>query len=259
MTYLSNNWQGVNNLTDEDRSIEPKYSPNSTIFESVSFKKKFSNMILGALGREEFQRIASNSNRVLLAESQILYQPDDKIDYIYFPETAVASQFCILEDGRTIEVAMIGKEGITGQGAIYGAEKANYWTQVSVAGKALKISFEVVRQEFKRCETLQAKLLNYFNQYTTQISNRVICNNYHLLEKRFCSWLLMLCDRHGSEEFILTHSHVAGYLGVHRPSFTHVAKKLRERGVIDYCRGNLSVLNRPELLKHACECYTSLE
>lgn len=258
MTYLSHNWQGVNSLTSSEESFDSKYSPNSTFFESVSFKKKFSNIILGALTKEEFQRIASNSNRISLSDSEILYQPDDKIDYIYFPETAVVSQFCILEDGRTIEIAMIGKEGITGQAAIYGSQTANYWTQVSVAGKALKISLDVVKQEFDRCETLQTRLLNYFNQYTTQISNRVICNNYHLIEKRFCSWLLMLCDRHGSEEFTLTHSHIAGYLGVHRPSFTHVAKKLREREIIDYCRGNLSVLNRSELLKYACECYTGI-
>lgn len=259
MTYLSNNWQGVVHSTNSERSFDSKYSQKPASFESFSHRKKFSNIILGALSKEEFLRIASDSNRISLAEGESLYQPGDKIDYIYFPETAVASQFCILEDGRTIEIAMVGKEGITGLTAFCGSPTAAFWTQISVAGKALKISFETVRQEFSRCETLQTLLLNYLNQYTTQISNRVVCNNYHLVEKRFCTWLLMLGDRRGSNTLMLTHSQLAGYLGVQRPSLTHIAKKLREKEIIDYRRGNLSVLNRSELLKHACECYTSIE
>lgn len=258
MTYLSNNRQEIAYSTNNERSFDSKYSQKSSASEAFSHRKGYGNLILSALSREQFQQIAAVSTKVSLAEGEVLYQPDDKIEYIYFPETAVVSQFCILEDGRTIEIAMIGREGITGLSAIYGLPISNYWTQVSVAGKALKVSVETVKQEFKVCETLQTVFLNYFNQYTAQISNRVVCNNYHLVEKRFCSWLLMLCDRHGSDKFMLTHSHVAGYLGVHRPSFTHVAKKLREKEVISYCRGNLSVLNREALLKYACECYTSI-
>ncbi|MDQ6786729.1 MAG: Crp/Fnr family transcriptional regulator [Acidobacteriota bacterium] len=259
MTYFSNNWQDAGYSIGSERSFDSKYSHKpATSVEFFPIKKSVGNIILGALSGEDFLRIARASNRISLAEGESLYQPGDKIDYIYFPETAVASQFCILEDGRTVEIATIGKEGITGQRAIFGSQTAVYWTQVSIAGKALKISSEIVRREFSRCETLQMLLLNYLNQYTMQISNRVICNNYHLLEKRFCSWLLMLCDRHGSDTLTLTHSQIAGYLGVHRPSFTHVAKKLREKKIIDYCRGNLSILKRSELLRHACECYTSI-
>ncbi len=83
----------------------------------------------------------------------------------------------------------------------------------------------------------------------------MVCNNYHTVEERFCNWLLMMYNCCGNSKLRLTHSQIANYLGVHRPSLTHIAKKLRDRQVIDYCRGKLSILNLRELQNQACECY----
>lgn len=225
---------------------------------ALAGNQEFSNQILSNLTAKELARLELFLERVTLVEGENLYCQEDEIQYAYFPENAVLSQFYILEDGRTMEIAMIGREGATGCSALFGATAADGWSQVSVAGSAYKISVEALKQEFRGGGDLQKLLLAFTNAYTTQISKSVVCNNYHSVERRFCTWLLMLCDRHGESRISLTHNKIANYLGVHRPSFTHIARNLREKGIIDYTRGQLNIVNRADLFKSACDCYTTI-
>lgn len=255
MTFSINSRQIEKTYAGDGASFVTKSFKKQNSVESLLLKSSFGNEILDALPAEDAARLEPHLEKISLRAGDNLYEPEDEIEYVYFPVNAVVSQFYILEDGRTVEIAMIGRDGMTGHGAVFGSETALCFTQISIAGFAYRTSAETVRQEFSRCRTLQNLLLEYSNAYTTQISKKVVCNNYHAVEQRFCTWLLMLYDRIGSDKLMLTHSQIACYLGVHRPSFTHTAKNLRETGIIDYARGHLRILNHRKLENTACECY----
>lgn len=230
-------------------------SPNIKRIEVIPFKTLFANLLLKGQTEKALARLIPHLERVTLASDEFIYQPEDKIDFIYFPETAVMSEFQILEDGRTVEIAMIGREGIAGHSAVFCSQPAMNWTQVSVAGSALKINSQILRAEFNRGGAMRAIVFDYVNHYIGQISQRVICNSYHTAEKRLCSWLLMLHDRNKDSKLRMTQEQLARFLGVHRPSITQIAQILRRKKIIEYTRGSISIINRPELEKSACECY----
>ncbi len=229
--------------------------PKLRLVEPIPFKTPFANLLLTNQSEKTLARLMPHLERVTLASDEYIYQPENKIDFIYFPETAVMSEFQILEDGRTVEIAMIGREGLTGHSAIFCLQPAMNWTQVSVAGSALKINSRILREEFNRGGALQAALFDFINHYIGQISQRVICNSYHTAEKRLCSWLLMLHDRNKNSRLQMTQEQLARFLGVHRPSITQIAQSLRRKKLISYIRGSISIIDRPELEKAACECY----
>jgi CRP-like cAMP-binding protein len=182
------------------------------------------------------------------------FQQDDQIQCIYFPETAVISEFQILEDGRTIEVGSIGNEGGVGIASAFGSCAAPNCTQVCVAGTALVIGREILEREVMSDPRLQAAFHGYINGQIKQLSQRVVCNTFHSVEQRFCSWLLTLNRRSRRDRFRLTHEHVARVLGVHRPSVTCIAQALRDKKLIDYGRARLSISNKSGLERLACRC-----
>ncbi|HVF30043.1 MAG TPA: Crp/Fnr family transcriptional regulator, partial [Pyrinomonadaceae bacterium] len=212
------------------------------------------NSLLELIQPEHFLRLRQFIKRVSLTKDQYLYQQDDEIDVIYFPETAVVSEFQILEDGRTIEVGIIGTEGAVGIASAFNSCRAANCMQVCVPGSALAIGRDVIEREVMSDPRLQRVLHNYINGQIKQLSQRVVCNTFHSVEQRFCSWLLTLQKRSRREKFKLTHEHVARVLGVHRPSVTCIAQTLRERKLIDYGRARLVICNKSGLESVACRC-----
>jgi len=192
--------------------------------------------------------------RVNLTKDQYLYQQDDKIDNIFFPETAVVSEFQILEDGRMIEVGIIGNEGAVGVAAGFTSCRAANCTQVCITGSALAVPRDVFEREVAVDPRLQITLHNYLNGQIKQLSQRVVCNTFHSVEQRFCSWLLALQGRSHRDRFKITHEHVARVLGVHRPSVTCIAQGLRDRKLIDYGRARLVICDKPGIERLACRC-----
>ncbi len=226
-----------------------------TFLETFNVKKLTSNRLLGSLNAADFSRLQPYLEPVSLSQGESLYQPPDRIRCIYFPESAVISDLQMLEDGRTVEIAMTGKEGVTGLSSAFNSQTAANWTEVVVAGNALKLNAQILRQEFACNNSLQTSLFGCLNSYIEQISQKVICNNYHQLKERFCSWLLMLQNRSGSNRLSLTHEQIARFLGVHRPGITHLANELREREIIDYRRGQIIIINCRELENLTCSCF----
>ena len=212
------------------------------------------NALLQTIRHEQFLRLRQFIKRVTLTKDQYVYQQDDEIKNIYFPETAVISEFQILEDGRTIEVGIIGNEGAVGIASAFNECRAANCTQVCVAGTALMIARDVLEREVMSDIHLQAVLHNYINGQIKQLSQRVVCNTFHSVEQRFCSWLLTLHKRSRRDKFRITHEHVARVLGVHRPSVTCIAQTLRERKLIDYGRAKLVISDKPGLESLACRC-----
>lgn len=217
-----------------------------------------SKMEIGGLPRSLVNKLRPLMKLTLLTKDDYLYQQDDRVDFIYFPETAVISEFQMLADGRTIEVAVTGAEGAVGISSVWCTSPAVNCAQVCVGGTAYKIETEVMERELTYSRPLQRWLHDQINSYIKQISQKVICNTHHAVEERFCTWLLMLQDRSKKNKFNLTQEYIAGVLGVYRPSVTCMAKSLREKDAIDYVRGQIFISDRNKLKKMSCACYTEL-
>lgn len=223
-------------------------------FNNSKHQHEFRNEIISSIPENVFNQLNSYFEKAILPAGLNLYQPGDLIHKLYFPETAVVTQFSILEDGRTIETLMIGSEGVTGIPTGFISGVTNQFTQVLIGGTATSISLEKFKLAFDGDVKFRTVFLDYSNVIFSQTAQRIGCIHHHLLDARFCSWLLMVMNRSQISKLKLTHDQIAGLLGVHRPSITHTAQLLRERNIIKYSRGELTILNRSKLEKMACDC-----
>lgn len=217
------------------------------------------NEILKSLPPNILQELLPQMEAIYVKSGEYLYQPDDIINNLYFPETAIISDFQILQDGKTMEVAMTGREGMVGIGSIFNPQSSPHWIQVSIPGKVWRLDSKTFRQKFNTCESLQGLIFEHVNQYIAQISQKVICNSHHSVEERLCCWLLMISDRCGSNNLPLTQEQIAGFLGVHRPSVTLITQALRDNGAINYLRGKISIVDKMKLEFASCDCYSSIK
>lgn len=230
---------------------------NTSIAGKTALNNEFcENRILNSLPEDDQSRLIPYLQSVNFAAGDCINQPVTGEKYVYFPLSAVFSQINFLEDGRTAETLMIGSEGLIGVSGVLNPHKSSaIWVQNVIGGSTLRLNSTIFRQEFARGGFLQSIFFEYLNLYVQQISQKTVCNQHHLIEERFCTWLLMIDDRRGNNKLILTHEQIAQFLGVHRPSVTCVAQSLRDRKIIKYSRGNLTILNRKGLENSACECY----
>jgi CRP-like cAMP-binding protein len=236
-------------------SFDNKFAPANFGREEVR------NNILRNLSSEVFQSLAPHLEKVNLGRGQELCEADNDISHIYFPETAVTGEFQILADGKTTGVAMIGSEGMLGVSALLGAPVSTNWAQTLAAGTAFKINANVMRQYFDYCKIVKKNVLEYLHSYLVQISQKAVCNNHHQVVERLCGWILMLDDRCQSRgcPLSLTQEQLAFFLGAQRPSITTVTQTLREKGMINYKRGKLIIINRSLLESAACGCYKAAQ
>jgi CRP-like cAMP-binding protein len=226
--------------------------------EAVPLNALLANELLAALPGEDFGRLLPHLEPAALAAGEDLYGFERVVRFAYFPETAVLSHLYTLSDGNTTEAAMIGREGFVGLSLILGARRENYATRVLVAGSALKIRAEILRQEFGRGCALQRTVLAYAGSRLAHLSQRAVCAGRHKVDERLCCWLLMAYDRAGEDRLRLTHDLIASHLGTRRAGITERANALRDEGIIGYKRGMLRVLDRERLEAAACECYRTL-
>lgn len=216
--------------------------------------KSFSNEIIEDLSLADFNRFMALAKRENLAVGKTIYRYGDKIDYLYFPLTAVMSQFQILEDGKMCETAMIGNEGCAGLTGLFSSAPASCWTEVIVAGSALKISYEAFAREFRAESALRGQLFGYANSYIEQLGRRFMCSYFHELEARFCNWLLMLKKRMKADRFSFTQEMIARSLGVHRPSLNCITTDLHRQQIILSTRGKIAILDEEKLRNYSCNC-----
>ena len=215
----------------------------------------YENRVLSSLPQYVQKRLRPHLREVLVAKDDYLFQQDEAVKCVYFPETAVVSEYQILEDGRTIEVAIVGNEGALGVTSAFSSCRAINCSQVCVGGKVLKINSDYLERELSADQSLQYALHQTILRQMKQLSQKVICNTFHSVEQRFCTWLLMLHDRFGGDCLRITHEHIARVLGVHRPSITCIAQGLRDKGLIDYSRGRVVIRDLAGLEENACICY----
>lgn len=213
------------------------------------------NHILNALPKEDYERLRSHLEEVSLTLGQVVYQPDESIKYVYFPNNAMASVIATTPDGQCAEVGVIGREGAAGVSVLMGVDSTPHQTTIQLADGALRISTKAIREEFKRGGALQQILLRYMHAMMMQISQTALCNRLHSVEERLSRWLLMCHDRSATDELTLTQEFLSIMLGVNRPTVTTAALILQGGGFINYRRGKITVIDREGLQDFACDCY----
>ena len=199
-------------------------------------------------------RFAAGLRRRKVATGDYLIHQDELVDMVYFPETAVVSEFHLLNDGRTVEVALTGNESAVGLSAVFGHKNATNGSQVCIGGTVVAVSRELLEAEIARDNELRLAFTSSLMERMAQLSLRVTCNSFHSVEQRFCNWLLTLCVSSDRRSLPVTHEQIARALGVHRPSVTFIAQSLREKGLINYTRGRIAIRNISGLSKLACGC-----
>lgn len=156
---------------------------------------------------------------------------------------------------RAVEPDDVGNEGIVGIALFMGGETTPSRAIVQSAGHGYRLSAKVLKQEFTLGGPIQHLLLRYTQALITQMAYTAVCNRHHTIEQQLCRWLLLSIDRLPSNELTMTQELISNMLGVRRSGVTEAALKLQNAGVIRYSHGHISVLDRPALEKHACECY----
>lgn len=213
------------------------------------------NRILGALPDEEFGRIAPHLTPVRFEQDEVIYLSEDPIEFVYLPESGLISLLSTTETGSTIEVAMLGKEGVVGLPIILKNRIIPYDVKVRFRSDALKIKSEIFQEEFDRGQVLHEFVLRYLNMMIMQISQSSICNRFHTIEATLSRWLLTVQDQTDSNTLHLTQQVISQALGVPRTGVTVAAGTLQTDGAIRYSRGKIVILDRMRLESHSCECY----
>ncbi|MGI8656715.1 MAG: Crp/Fnr family transcriptional regulator [Pyrinomonadaceae bacterium] len=190
-----------------------------------------------------------------LVQGTVLYEPGDTIHRAYFLLSGIASLLSVTEDGLSLEVGMIGNEGIVGIPLILGFNKAPYEVMMQITADTLEIKADVLKREFNRSEGLRNLLLRYTHALLCQIAQLAVCNRFHTVEQQFCRWLLTSRDRVHSDTFHFTQEFISQMLGVPRTNITMTAGELQRKNLIRYTRGNVTITDHQGLEAASCECY----
>jgi CRP-like cAMP-binding protein len=218
-------------------------------------RKSATNRVLASLPPEQHQRLEAELEPITLTFGQVLYEPGKAIRHVYFPVNSLISLLTAVDKHRTLEVGMVGNEGMAGMPFILGMGVSGVRAIVQGGGNALRIASAPFRIEFGRNQALQQSLYRYTYALMAQISQTAACNRFHEAEARLARWLLMTRDRVGSDEFPLTHEFLAHMLGLRREGVTEAASALKRRKLIEYSRGNIRILDARGLKASSCSCY----
>ena len=213
------------------------------------------NDLLSALLATEYKRLLPRLEHVSLKRGEVIYRADQEVAHVYFPEDAVIAMVDTTSDRRTVEVGIIGHEGLVGINIFLGGVVTPDKAIVQLPGGAFRMKSKDLRQEVRFGSPLQRLLIGYTRTFLAVLGQSVACSQHHSVDQRLARWLLMLCDYAGSNEIYMVQQSIAAVLGVRRASVTVAAHTLQAARVIAYSRGRISVLNTPALQKKSCECY----
>lgn len=245
-------------FNNPQQALHQRATGKIKLSQAYLFSETISNELFKHISLFEDREFFDAMEIVHLERCENLSKPEDTIRYLYFPESAVVSEFQILENGKTVEIAMTGREGVVGINAVFNVPQTQHFSQVLISGKAFRVNLQFFQKQIAVCHRFQKSIYKYVNQYISQISQRVVCNSQHSTEERLCLWLLMINERCGKTSLPLTQEQIARFLGVHRPSVTLVTQNLRNEGVIDYVRGKVSITDSQKLKNRACTCYKAM-
>ncbi|MET0210522.1 MAG: Crp/Fnr family transcriptional regulator [Burkholderiaceae bacterium] len=213
------------------------------------------NLLLGALTPEARDRWAPDLVHVELPLGLVLAEPNERIQFVYFPTTAIVSLLYVMNTGASAEVAVVGREGIVGISLFMSGSATTNQIVVQSAGQGFRLPAAALRREFERGGGTMRLLLHYTQALMAQMSQTAVCNRHHSLDEQLCRWLLLSLDRLPGDQLVMTQELIGNMLGVRREGVTEAANKLKSAGVIRYSRGRITVLDRIALEARTCECY----
>lgn len=213
------------------------------------------NHLLAALNTNDYAWLAPHLERVHLPLGAVVYNADTHAHRVYFPTTSIVSLLHDLENGSSVEISVTGNDGLVGMSLLMGGETPTGRAVVRSAGYAYRLPVGMLTEAFENRGSLRHLLLRYTQALITQMAQIGVCNHRHPIEQQLCRTLLLCLDRLSTNELTTTHESIASMLGVRRESVTAVAGKLQAAGLIRYSRGRITVLDRPGLERHVCECY----
>src|SRR5882724_7080473 len=216
------------------------------------------NKLLASLPRDHFDRLFPHLTPVQLVQGLVLFEAGDEVDQVYFPHNGMLSLLAVLRDGKAIETATVGREGVVGAMAGLGLYKSLVRVVVQMPLACSKIAATHFRTAAATSDPIRNLCIHYNEVLLSQARVTAACNALHSIEARFCRWLLQCADRAASDTVPLTQEFLAEMLGVRRTSVTEVASKVQAAGAITYSRGVIKILDRPALLRMSCECYETL-
>ena len=213
------------------------------------------NRLIAALPRRSQSRFLSSCETVELKFAAVVCVEGKPLEDVYFPTDSVISLVSVLADGARLEVGIIGNEGMLGTSIPLGVNVSPLRAVVQGTGSALRMSAAAFRRHCKQDNDLREVMNRYVHVLMEQLALTAACTRYHRVERRLARWLLMTRERVGNDRFHLTHEFLAYMLGVRRAGVTHAARSLQARGLIDYRRGAITVLDAAGLRKASCACY----
>lgn len=223
----------------------------------LSPPNRMGNRILDRLSKSEYEPLIGSEKPVVLASGKAICEQDGpgSLHHVYFPTSGMVSLTIIMKDGKEVEVATIGNEGMIGLALALGLDSSPVRAVGQISGGGLLIPAAAFLKAMKPDGTLD-NVMRRYAAYSLRYANQIVaCNLLHSVEERLCRWLLMSHDRVGGDEFALTHEFISEMLGVRRQTVTAIAGTLQAAGLLAYRRGIVQVLNRQGLEAATCECY----
>ena len=213
------------------------------------------NHMLARLPADSWQRWQRALIPVELHAGEVLIEDQATLTHLYFPTSAIVSITHLLRGGESIEVAMIGSEGVAGASSFLGSGLSNHRGMVLRSGQAYRLSSDWLRLEFETSPDFLPMMLRYSQALITQISQVLACSCHHTVEQQLSRWLLMYADRADNTTIMFTQEHLANTLGVRRERLAKAASELKKKGLIQYSRGSIEICNPRALKISTCECY----
>jgi CRP-like cAMP-binding protein len=213
------------------------------------------NRLVAALPQRSQSGLLAGCELADLPFAAVLCEEGELMQNVYFPTDSVISLVTTLADGARLEVGIIGNEGMLGTSILLGVNVSPQHAIVQGGGSALRMSAAAFRRRCEQDIHLREVMNRYVHVLLEQLAQTAACTRYHRVESRLARWLLMTRQRVGNDRFRLTHEFLAYMLGVRRAGVTHAARSLHVRGLIDYRRGAITVLDPSGLQKASCSCY----
>ena len=217
------------------------------------------NAILAGLEPAESGLLQGVSQVVPLERGALIAEAGEAAPYVYFPTQGVLSLVGTTMAGGTVELAVVGNEGVASVSAILGRNWLPFRVVTQVPGHAVRVPTEVVAQLVGDCGHLHNRLLDYTHAVIAQVAQSAVCNRFHNAKQRLARWLMMTADRADTRALPLTHEFISYMVGGPRSAVTEAAAELRESGAIDYRRGLITITDPARLRGLACECYDILQ
>lgn len=222
---------------------------------TVRSREPIANRLLAALPTKEYQRLLPELELVTLPFGEILYEPGERIRHVHFPNDSIISLLAEVAERSTLEVGIVGREGMAGISVFMGVDTSRYRALVQGEGTAMRMKAASLRTVSEHMGSLHRLLHRYSHSLLTQVSQSAACNRFHRTDARLARWLLMTHDRLGSDEFRLTQEFMSNLLGVRREGVTRAAGALQKQKLIRYSRGHITILDRASLEALSCACY----